>query len=861
MNKQQLANRIWASANQMRSKIEAYEYKDYILGLIFYKFLSDNEINYLKSNAHWEDEDIKCLVEDYNDEEAVENINFCKDNIGYFIEYKNLFSTWLLPESTFTVAELNEALKSFDRLVSPTYKPVYEGIFKTLQAGLSKLGENSTSQTIALKKIIKLIKDIPTDGSQDYDVLGYVYEFLIGNFAANAGKKAGEFYTPHEVAILMSEIVAEHHKGKSKIEIYDPTSGSGSLLITIGKSIGRHIDDKNKVKYYAQELKENTYDLTRMNLVMRGIQPGNINTRCANSLKEDWPVYKSGSEIGQPLYVDAVVSNPPYSQSWDSTDAEHDARFSDYGVAPKTKADYAFLLHELHHLKPDGILTIVLPHGVLFRGSADDESEGKIRRNLIEKNNIDAIIGLPANIFFGTPIPTLIMVLKQHRDNDDVFIIDASKGFVKDGKQNKLRACDVKKITDAIRDRATIPGFSRTVSRDEIRENGYNLNIPRYVDSSDKPEQFDIYATMFGGIPESEIDELQSYWEAFPTLREQLFAKQEGKPYCDIKNTDVKATIESNSDVQEFTKSFLAAFSNFGDALRTRLVKNVMQVQEMKAQDAIAEDIFNRVKGLLMVNRYAAFQVLAENWSTIANDIEIIQTEGIDAVRVVEPAYKMVKKNDEQVEVEDGIKGRILPFDLVQSVKFNDELNAMTSKEMRMEEIDSLLDEVRESFTEDEQEVYLDGDDNTKFDKKRITADAKKKGDVIESETKAKLKNIIALWDEQKKLNKAVKEEYNALVQLTKEAIESLTDEEVEQFLYMKWIAPVCNGIESVMTDVLTALEKSVKALAGKYATSFNEVNTSLDQSHAELSSLVSQLTGDEYALKGLNELFNINID
>ena len=243
MNKQQLANRIWASANKMRSKIDANEYKDYILGLIFYKFLSDNEVSYLMNNAHWEEDDIKGLVEEYDDEEAVENMNYCKENIGYFIEYKYLFSTWLLPESEFTVADLSAALSSFNRLVSPTYKPVYEGIFNTLQTGLNKLGENPASQTKALKALIKLIKDIPTDGSQDYDVLGYVYEFLISNFAASAGKKAGEFYTPHEVAILMSEIVAQHHKDKETLEIYDPTSGSGSLLITIGKSIGRHIAD------------------------------------------------------------------------------------------------------------------------------------------------------------------------------------------------------------------------------------------------------------------------------------------------------------------------------------------------------------------------------------------------------------------------------------------------------------------------------------------------------------------------------------------------------------------------------------------------------------------------------------------
>lgn len=341
MNKQQLANKIWASANKMRSKIDANEYKDYILGLIFYKFLSDNEVNYLLKDG-WTEDDLVNLVENYEDENSKLVIEYCKNNIGYFIEYNNLFSTWLKADSNFTVANLSVALNSFDRLVSPNYKPVYNGIFKTLQAGLSKLGENPASQTRALKDLIKLIKDIPTDGSQDYDVLGYVYEYLIGNFAANAGKKAGEFYTPHEVAILMSEIVAESQKGKHQIEIYDPTSGSGSLLITIGKSVGRHIADKNRVKYYAQELKENTYNLTRMNLVMRGIQPSNINTRCADSLDEDWPVYKAGSEIGQPLYVDAVVSNPPYSQHWDSTDKEMDPRFKDYGVAPKSKADYAF---------------------------------------------------------------------------------------------------------------------------------------------------------------------------------------------------------------------------------------------------------------------------------------------------------------------------------------------------------------------------------------------------------------------------------------------------------------------------------------------------------------------------------------
>ena len=600
MNKQQLANRIWASANKMRSKIEANEYKDYILGLIFYKFLSDNEMSYFRKNG-MTDADMTILEEDYTDPNKAMMIDYCQKNIGYFIAYKNLFQTWLQPNSTFSVADLSTALSDFDRLISGSYKKVYEGIFKTLQAGLSKLGENPSQQTKALKELIKLIKDIPTDGSQDYDVLGYVYEYLISNFAANAGKKAGEFYTPHEVAQLMSEIVANHHKNKQQIEIYDPTSGSGSLLITIGKSIGRHIADKDKVKYYAQELKENTYNLTRMNLVMRGILPSNIVTRCADSLAEDWPL-ESENAIGQPLYVDAVVSNPPYSQHWDASERELDPRFVNYGVAPKSKADYAFLLHELHHLKPDGILTIVLPHGVLFRGGEEE----KIRMNLIEKNNIDVVIGLPANIFFGTSIPTLIMVLKQHRDSDDVLIIDASKGFVKAKDNNVLRACDVKRIADTVRDRVSTPGFSRVVTREEIRKNGYNLNIPRYVDSSEPAVKYDIYATMFGGIPNSEIDDFKAYWQALPSLRESVFTLEADKPYSYLDAATLRETIANNADVQAFKNRFSKAFESLGEELHQRLITSIMMVNDLKDQDAISANIFNRLKDIPLVDPYTA---------------------------------------------------------------------------------------------------------------------------------------------------------------------------------------------------------------------------------------------------------------
>lgn len=854
MNKQQLANRIWASANKMRSKIDASEYKDYILGLIFYKFLSDNEVAHLKKSG-WTEEDLPDLVENYDDEDMAVTIEDCKNSIGYFIEYKNLFSTWLLPHSTFNVADLSVALNTFDRMISPNYKHVYEKIFITLQAGLSKLGENPASQTKALKDLIKLIKDIPTDGSQDYDVLGYVYEYLISNFAASAGKKAGEFYTPHEVAMLMSEIVAEHHKDKKQIEIYDPTSGSGSLLITIGKSVGRHIEDRNRVKYYAQELKENTYNLTRMNLVMRGIRPGNIDTRCADSLDEDWPIEKTGPNAGRPLYVDAVVSNPPYSQHWDPTDADMDARFKDYGVAPKSKADYAFLLHELHHLKPDGILTIVLPHGVLFRGDPEDEGEGKIRKRLIEKNQIDCIIGLPANIFFGTGIPTLIMVLKQHRLNDDVLIIDASKGFVKDGKNNKLRDCDIKRIADAVRLRSDEPGFSRKVSRETIRQNNYNLNIPRYVDSSEAPELYDIYATMFGGIPNSEIDRLKEYWEALPSLRLELFQPAEDKPYSAITTDDVASVIAYDRDTEKLRKQFERAFEGFGDELHRRLISNVATVREMKERYEIADDIFERNKGIPLVDRYAAYQALSNEWQTIANDIETLQTEGMEAARKVETAYKLVKKGDEEIEVADGLKGRIIPFVMVQETLFQAELQAISEKEARNEEIDAEVDELRDSFTEEEAQEYLDGDDDPKLDKAKIKKDAKAKGDEIEPETKAKLVKMVKLWEEQTKVKKEIKEAKAELIDKTKETIEHLTDEEVELFLHKKWIDPVVAGINDTLTDVLKAVETRVTALANKYAVSYKELGEQMAEAKQQMADLVADLNGDEYALGGLKQL------
>ncbi len=913
MNKQQLASKIWKAANEMRSKIEASEYKDYILGFIFYKFLSEQEETYLKKEGATE-EDIKELTE-----KDVETVKSIQCNLGYFIEYKNLFSTWLKMGSDFNVGNVRDALSAFNRHINSTHTKVFSKIFLTLETGLSKLGENANAQTKAVRELIHLIDIIPMDNKQGYDVLGFIYEYLISNFAANAGKKAGEFYTPHEVSVLMSEIIAHHLRDCEEIRIYDPTSGSGSLLINIGQSVAKHINDKNKIKYYAQELKENTYNLTRMNLVMRGILPDNIVTRCGDTLEDDWPYFDDNDKDNtyEPLTnLDAVVSNPPYSQKWDPIGKEHDPRFQSYGVAPKTKADYAFLLHDLYHLRSGGIMTIVLPHGVLFRGG----DEGEIRKQLIENNNIDAIIGLPANIFFGTGIPTIIMVLKKGRTEDDVLIIDASKGFAKEGKNNKLRARDIKKISDTYNGRMEIPHFSRRISRDEIRRNDFNLNIPRYVDSSEKAESVDIYASMFGGIPKAEIKTLGDELTIFSSLEGELFTESE-TPYVAAKSNDTKAVIEANNQVVVFKSNFASTFDNLGDYLKALLIDGMDDLVVARGKTLIAEEIFNRLENIPLVDKYEAYQILDDKWQIIATDLEMIQTEGKSAITQVDPNMVLkTTKDGKEVEVQEGYIGHILPFQLVQSVLLSGSKLIIDKKENELSEISSELTDLLESLSEEEigyGEESLTNDDNNKFVQKaidsrkksilnEITSDeiialeeystiSKKKDKLMfisntpivdwskmiqsadntyrKSEVKKyiftlkantsfdvetieyKVLRISVLLQSEKELKSEIKQLRNDLHLQTKALIEGLSVEETLPLLYEKWIAPIVDAITVLPNSIVSALESKIDTLTKKYSVRMLDIESEIEESEASLCDMIDQLEGDKFDMLGLKEL------
>ena len=696
------------------------------------------------------------------------------------------------------------------------------------------------------------------------------------------------------------------------------------MLITIGKSVSKHIRSKDNIKYYAQELKENTYNLTRMNLVMRGIKADNIFARCGDTLEEDWPWFDDTDPSGTyaPLYLDAVVSNPPYSQHWDPSHKETDPRYR-YGMAPKGKADYAFLLHDLYHIKPNGIMTIVLPHGVLFRGDAvggadgRGEGEGRIRRNLIENNNIEAIIGLPANIFYGTGIPTIIMVLRQKREESDVLFIDASKGFTKVGKTNKLMASDIKRIVDTIVARPEyVDKFARLVSKEEIRRNGYNLNIPRYIDSSEPTETWDIYATMFGGVPNHEIDLLNRFWAEFPQLRSELFST-DGTPYSALTVEKIKEAINNSDDVKAFVAAYQAAFADFDAYLDNELIGNMLTLNVPQTEENITSDVFTRVAPFALVDKYQAYQLLSNQWGGISTDLEVIQTEGFAATKQVDPNMIIKKKGDTEEEVQSGWVGHIIPFELVQTTLLRADYDAVIAKEARAGEITAELAELIDSIDEGDRSDFLN-DDNTAFVSKELAAklaeiytdistpelaglqgyidllNAKAgkaarlqfiadhgevnwaavegtapytKGKVAaymmelrsaytfqEDSLEAKLVKADSLLAEEKRVKKEAREMASALHIKTKETIEGLSDEQVLELLRLKWIAPLSKSLRALPDAIITSLENAVQALVDKYAVTYLELGEQIHESEKALSDMIDELTGNEFDMKGLEQ-------
>ena len=488
--KKALEQQLWNIANELRGKMDADEFRDYILGFIFYKYLSEK--THIYANNLLIEDGIKYKEIDENSSDGKRYIEAIRkealSSLGYFLKPSELFSS-IASRTNSIIEDLEVILSNIEQSTMGTEsEDDFGNLFEDLDLNSTKLGKSVDARNTLISKVLAHLDKIDFEiGNVESDVLGDAYEYLIAQFASGAGKKAGEFYTPQEVSTILAKIVS---LGKEKLKsVYDPTCGSGSLLLRVAKEV------KDVSQFYGQELNRTTYNLARMNMIMHDVHYQKFDLRQEDTLEN--PQHLD-------MKFEAIVANPPFSAQWSANELFNgDERFSQYGkLAPKSKADYAFVTHMIHHLDENGTLALVLPHGALFRGGA----EGHIRQYLIEdRNYLDAVIGLPSNIFFGTSIPTCIMVFKKCRENsDDILFIDASNEFEKVGKQNVLRQEHIDKIIDTYGNRKTIDKFSYVSNVDELIENEYNLNIPRYVDTFEEEEPIDLNAVS------SELKSLES---------------------------------------------------------------------------------------------------------------------------------------------------------------------------------------------------------------------------------------------------------------------------------------------------------------------------------------------------------------
>ena len=476
-----LLNVLWSGADVLRGKMDANEYKTYLLGLVFYKYLSDTYL--AKAYDLLNDESPESLDEAQAQYEGAVKSEDAED---FLAELRSSMHYTLEPDMTY-ISILRDAQNNrfnreklqaaFNRIQESD--ELFNGLFADVDLYSNRLGTGDQKQSATIAEVIKVL-----DGADlihaEGDVLGNAYEYLIGQFASETGKKAGEFYTPHGPAQILCRIAMSGQEDKKGLQVYDPCMGSASLML----SCKNYSKEPDYIKYYGQELMPSTYNLARMNMFLHRVLPENQHLRNGDTLDADWPT-------DEETEFDVVTMNPPYSAKWSADEGfKQDERFMDYGgkLAPKSKADYAFLLHGFYHLKQSGTMAIVLPHGVLFRGA----SEGEIRRILLENGSIYAVIGLPANLFYNTSIPTCIIVLKKHREGRDVLFVDASNLFEKEKKQNVMNKEHIDRVIKLYNDRKTVDKLSFLASYEDIEKNDFNLNIPRYIDTSEEEEEIDI---------------------------------------------------------------------------------------------------------------------------------------------------------------------------------------------------------------------------------------------------------------------------------------------------------------------------------------------------------------------------------
>lgn len=761
IKKSQLYSSIWKSCDELRGGMDASQYKDYVLVLLFIKYISDKYAGVpfapitIPNGASFKD-----MVALKGKRTIGDDIN--KKIIGPIAEANKLSE---MPDFN-----NSEKLGSGDDMVKKLTNLI--GIFENPALDFSK------------------------NRAEGDDILGDAYEYLMKNFATESGKSKGQFYTPAEVSRIMAKIIGISDKATSTTTVYDPTCGSGSLLLKVADEAGKTIS------LYGQESDTATAGLARMNMILHNNPAADI--RKENTLAN--PLFLEAN--GQLKTFDFSVANPPFSfKSWSNgiIPAEDTyGRFKDYGVPPMKNGDYAFLLHIVRSLKTRGKGAVILPHGVLFRGNA----EAQIRTNIIRKGYIKGIIGLPANLFYGTSIPACIIVLdKENADNrKGIFMIDAGKGFVKDGNKNRLRAQDIHKIVDTFNKQLEIPKYSRMVSVAEIEKNDFNLNIPRYIDSQEAEDLQDIEAHLKGGIPNRDIDALESYWHVYPTLKPILFSDSKMKGYSklNIPQEDINGKIFSHPEFTAYAGKFGKTFAKWKEKNTVALKKITIGAKPKQIIEEISEDILESFSKIELIDRYDIYQHLMEYWAEVMqDDIYIVAVDG----------WKV------ELTPVEGKKGEV-ESDLVPKYLVIDRYFAAEKK--AIEELEAKRDITTQSITELEEEHGGDEGFFSQFEKINKINVIKRFKEVRESaddaEERKALEAYLDLADQLFELNKEIKEATKTLDVKVIAKYKTLTEADVKILVVDdKWMAAIESAVNGEMDRISQRLTGRIKELAERY--------------------------------------------
>lgn len=783
IKKSELYSSLWASCDELRGGMDASQYKDYVLTLLFVKYVSDKYGNKKDS-----------LIEvphgaSFEDMIALKG----KSDIGEQINKKIL-------RPLFAANGLEGSIELVD----------FDDDDK-LGSGKEKI--DLLTNLIAIFENPAL--NFKNNRAEDDDILGDAYEFLMRHFAQDSGKSKGQFYTPSEVSRILAKVISVDKADKPSFTVYDPTCGSGSLLLKV-------VDESKKgLTIYGQEKDIATKGLAVMNMWLHGHPEAEIAGK--NTIAD--PQHKTDGKLKR---FDYVVANPPFSvKNWSNgispMDDEYN-RFRGYGIPPEKNGDYAFLLHIIASLNSTGKGAIILPHGVLFRGNA----EADIRKNIIERKLIKGIIGLPANLFYGTGIPACIIIIDKEdiETRKGIFMIDASKGFMKDGNKNRLREQDIHKIVDVFNNQKPVEKFARFVPFEEIEKNEYNLNIPRYIDTQESEDIQDLFAHLNGGIPKRDVEDLKAFWEVYPNLQKDLF-KSISEKYVEltIQPTEIKETIFSHAEFKAYSTLLEKTYDSWKTKIYTSLTDINAETAPKKFIHMLSESLLQEYEGKALVDNYTIYQHLMDYWNeTMKDDVYLVVEDGWTA-----KVRRIIEKNSKGKEIDKGWICDLIPKELVVNKYLTREQLAVQVKQTELELLQIEITELEEEHTGEEGLLAEATNDNNKITKATATKRLKEiKNDKTEKEAVALLEKVLTLFEKEAKAKRELKALEEQLDQLTLQQFGQLTADEVKTLVVDdKWLTTIKASIQTEIDAISQRLTGRVKELAERYANTLVALNQS----------------------------------